>query len=127
MSNMAYSLSFHNEAENDFDAIYNWYESQDIKLAERFSAQLDTKLGQILEAPETYGAKSKKGYREATLKTSRTPSSTKYLLRNTSSSSALYTTISLIPAKNSGFSIAFQIPYRAPCIENRYKIPTKYG
>lgn len=64
----SYSLFFHPDTDSDFDDAYTWYKAQESNVGERFAEQLSQKLDQILSSPETYGVKSKRGYREAKLK-----------------------------------------------------------
>ena len=64
MSIVDYKLIFHPEAETDYNDVYYWYELQKEGLGERFLKQARKRLEQILEKPETYGAKSRSSYRE---------------------------------------------------------------
>ena len=63
-----YSLIFHFDAVKDYVDAYHWYQLQEMGLGDRFLRQMRLKIEQILDQPATYGMKSKKGYREATIK-----------------------------------------------------------
>ncbi len=62
-----YKYTFHADVAFDYNDAYNWYESQKEGLGEQFLALVRKKIEEIARAPETYGVKSKKGYREAHL------------------------------------------------------------
>ena len=68
MSNPECILIFHAQAELDYDNAYYWYELQDPGLGEQFLDEVRGKLKKIVAHPETYGVKSRKTYREASLK-----------------------------------------------------------
>ena len=68
MSNPERILIFHAQAELDYDNAYYWYELQEPGLGERFLDEVRGKLKKIVAHPETYGVKSRKTYREASLK-----------------------------------------------------------
>lgn len=64
---MTFRIEFHGEVSKDYNEAYDWYEQQKPGLGERFLSAVRTKLEQVALHPETYGQKTKKGYREARL------------------------------------------------------------
>jgi plasmid stabilization system protein ParE len=53
------------QIESDYNDAYHWYELQQAGLGEKFLLKVREKLSAIIEAPEVYGNKGRKGYREA--------------------------------------------------------------
>jgi mRNA-degrading endonuclease RelE of RelBE toxin-antitoxin system len=62
---MSYRYIFHAGVKTDYDEAYDWYELEQEGLGEKFLLAFRLKIKQIAEQPDTYGEKSKKGYREA--------------------------------------------------------------
>ena len=62
---MIYKYEFHAEVAHDYNEAYVWYETQKEGLGERFLLFVRNKMDQIAKNPEYYGAKTRKGYREA--------------------------------------------------------------
>ena len=65
--NTLFEIDLHPDVESDYDNAYNWYETQQKGLGDRFLLNVRNKLEQIKLSPEVYGAKSRKNYREARL------------------------------------------------------------
>ncbi len=61
----SYKIDYHFEALNDADDAYHWYELQKEGLGEEFLDHLYKKIIQIMDNPENYSEKSKKGFRES--------------------------------------------------------------
>lgn len=62
---MSYPVAFHPQVESDASEAYHWYELQQKGLGERFLANVYDTINIIKQSPETFGAKSRKHYREA--------------------------------------------------------------
>jgi len=62
---MSYHFVLHADVKMDYDEGYEWYELQQEGLGEKFLSAIRHKMEQIVVRPETYGERSKKGYREA--------------------------------------------------------------
>ena len=65
MSKTIFQIELHPQIESDYYDAYHWYELQQIGLGERFLLKVREKLGTIIEDPEIFGVKGRKGYREA--------------------------------------------------------------
>ena len=62
---MSYKIEFHSDVYEDYREAYDYYEKSKQGLGDRFIAAVRRKVDQIVETPEIFGAKSRKGYREA--------------------------------------------------------------
>ncbi len=63
-----YVIDYHAGALVDSGNAYIWYELQQKGLGERFLKEVERTKELISLSPEVYGAKSRKGYREALVK-----------------------------------------------------------
>lgn len=66
---MKYKLEFHPDITADYAEAYEWYEGERKGLGEDFFDSVRNKLEQIAEHPLLFGERSRKGYREAKVKT----------------------------------------------------------
>lgn len=66
---MKYKLEFHPDIAIDYEEAYEWYEEKKLGLGESFLKSVREKLEQIAEHPLIFGEHSRKGYREAKVKT----------------------------------------------------------
>ena len=60
-----YVIDVHPEVVIDYVEAYNYYEQLQVGLGDKLLEHVRLKLETISHAPETYGNKGKKGYREA--------------------------------------------------------------
>ncbi|MCD6012112.1 MAG: hypothetical protein K0Q79_1974 [Flavipsychrobacter sp.] len=60
-----YNVVFHEDVAADYNEAYAWYEKQQKGLGEKFLAEINNKIQQIMTNPGAYGIKSKPGYHEA--------------------------------------------------------------
>ena len=66
---MNYKIEFHPEVAKDYNEAYEWYEQQKDGLGKEFIKSVSDKLDEIVTQPQTFGQRSKIGYREAKVKT----------------------------------------------------------
>jgi hypothetical protein len=62
-----YSLDLHGLIASDYNEAYLWYENQQAGLGEQFIIEVRSMLQKISTAPEAYGEKSKRNYREVSI------------------------------------------------------------
>ncbi len=66
---MKYKLEFHPGIAHDYDEAYEWYEEKKRGLGEQFLESVRKELEKISEQPHIFSERSKKGFREARMKT----------------------------------------------------------
>lgn len=66
---MNYKIEFHPAVAKDYNEAYEWYEQQKDGLGKEFIKSVSDKLDEIVAQPQTFGQRSKIGYREAKVKT----------------------------------------------------------
>lgn len=65
--NIRFKVAYHESAIKDYNEAFYWYELNETRLGLRFLKQMREKISIIQSAPETYGEKSKRGFREVSL------------------------------------------------------------
>ena len=63
-----YNVVFHADTEGDYNEAYQWYEDQKTGLGDDFLSVINSRIKQIQNNPEIFGAKYKTGYHEAMVK-----------------------------------------------------------
>ncbi len=61
----AFTIYVHPAVELDYSEAYHWYELQRLGLGEELLANVRVQMQKIKDAPESFGSKGKKGFREA--------------------------------------------------------------
>lgn len=65
---MSFPYQFHEKAHEDYINAYEWYESKQSGLGDKFMEKVEMKLSQIREHPEFYGRKQNTHFRESKIK-----------------------------------------------------------
>ncbi len=63
----SYTIVFHEDVAIDYNEAYAWYEEQQKGLGEKFLAEVNNKIQEIKNNPDSYAIKSRPGYHEAVI------------------------------------------------------------